>query len=396
MQFLPYRDRSGRRILVVFPHEMTTIDTSIRLKIIIYLCYMAGTNDVDTQRKGIVIVVWCQDDGGFPLDLFSKPMHKWPHKQMCQARTMRASAVHLCGPNTAFYKLLQKLAFSSFLGHHDKMDARFRIHVGEPTEIQYVMRSYGIPTNTIPIRFSSRTIKLVYFNQWLWIRHYIEQGFAIVECPGIYDVLVRQRGKANMYHPGNVWLIDLIQSKFEAHLLVLLQKQQQQTGMQGGLFNSNSNNNSNGSSSSSYYAILDQFKLTRDLLKYMASELMQCILESSRRILTWHDNKGYGCVGWWTVLKDPQQLYNKVEYMVEKEFKNLHTSITRAHRIQKRKLKILMPRQQHQQQQLVQQQPPTQQMQVLQSDTSMFRSQNGKTRNEMETLCWSGEVINAI
>ena len=364
-----------------------------KLQILIYLLYTAGTNDVDTQRKGMVIVIWCQGHGRFPLDVLSTPVSTWTHKQMSQARPLRSSAVHFCGPNTTFYKLLQKLTFGSFLGHHAKMDARFRIHVGEPTEIQYAMQSYGIPTNTIPITFSSRTIKLVYFNQWLWIRQYIEQGFAIVECPGIYDVLVRQRGKATMYHPGNVWLIDLIQSKFEAHLLVLLQKQQQQTGVQGGLYNSNANNNnnSNDSSSSSYYAILDQFKLTRDLLKYMVSELMQCISESSRRILTWYDNKGYGCVGWWTVLKDPLQSYNRVECMVEKEFKNLHTSITRAHRIQKRKLKIRMPQQQHQQQQSVQQQKPTQQTQILQSDDCMFRSQDGTTWNETETMCCSGE-----
>jgi hypothetical protein len=33
-QFLPYRDRSGRRVLVVFPHEMSTIDPSIRVRIV--------------------------------------------------------------------------------------------------------------------------------------------------------------------------------------------------------------------------------------------------------------------------------------------------------------------------------------------------------------------------
>ena len=33
-QFLPYRDRSGRRVLVIFPHEMSTIDPSIRVRIV--------------------------------------------------------------------------------------------------------------------------------------------------------------------------------------------------------------------------------------------------------------------------------------------------------------------------------------------------------------------------
>jgi hypothetical protein len=356
-----------------------------KLKICLYFAYLVGTNDIHTQRNGMVLVFWAPGVGDFRTD--------WSiYTHLREARPVRLSAIHLCSLDNPFFRVLQKVFMNSLVGNATKMDARYRIHFGEPTELHYALQTFGIPIDKIPITLS-RTIKLVYLNQWLWIRQYIEQGLSIIECPGTYDVVSRQ-GTAAMYYPGNAWFIDLIQSKFEAHLMLLLQKEEQE-GVGYCKCNSNSNTTSNTASCNyNFYAINDRFKLTYDLMESIVSELMQCIQETSGRILTWYDNRGYGCVGWWTVLDDPQQIHNKVEYLVTREFKKFNASITRAHRNQKRKesssyscsssskattspaigrKKIL--------QQV--------QSQVLQSDTSIFRLQDGTTGKAM--FCCSRE-----
>lgn len=358
------------------------------------MLYSAGTNDIDSQRKGVVTVLWGQTANGFRTSSALSEDAVSARTQLREARPLRASAIHMCFADTPIFRLIQKMvttivgeptstlvsspALGSSVGGEApfrSVGSRFRIHLGEPIELQYALQSYGISADRIPITLSS-TIKLNYFHQWLWIRQYVEQGLSIVECPGLYDVLVRQ-GTAAMYHPGNAWFLDLIQSKFEAHMLLVLQKRGKNTtggrrgGLDGGL-----------NIGSNHQVIIDNFKLTPNLLESFASELVQSINDTSGRILTWYDNKGYGCVGWWTVLENPQQVYSKVEYMVGKEYKKLISSITKEHRANQKR-KEPLPRAMRVQQ-------------VLESDTSIFRSQDGRStgRNPGDGCGSCGSLLN--
>ena len=60
-QYLPFRDRSGRRVLATVGSCNFHISLMIRLKIRIFQHWIAS-EDVETQRKGIVIVMWPFDE----------------------------------------------------------------------------------------------------------------------------------------------------------------------------------------------------------------------------------------------------------------------------------------------------------------------------------------------
>ncbi len=60
-QYLPFRDRSGRRVQVGVGSINFNIPAYIRFKIIMLLQWVVS-EDVETQRKGIVIVLWPFDE----------------------------------------------------------------------------------------------------------------------------------------------------------------------------------------------------------------------------------------------------------------------------------------------------------------------------------------------
>lgn len=376
-------NKNGLNFLFLFcPSTMNELmNGRMQCKIILYFLYSAGTNDLDSQRKGIVAIIWAQDSN-FILPNFSFKDHSaLGMTKLHECRPLRASAIHFCTPDTIIYRLMRKIAVASAgdeppnphqgrTGDYEESKIRqsiekglrYRVHLGEPIELQYALQSYGVPIGKIPITLSN-TIKLAYFNQFLWIRQYIEQGLSIVECPGLYDIVIRQ-GTAAMYHPGNTWFLNLIQRKFEAHLLHILQRR----GQQGGLCKDN------------YHIFIDHFKLTPSLLNSFVSELMEAIRETSGRILTWYDNKGYGCVGWWTVLDCPEQIKAKVEYMVSREFKKLISSITKELKRHKRKEDAASLTTRRRSTSNGDSSPlPQAPTQVLDSATSIFQSQDGST-----------------
>ncbi len=60
-QYLPFRDRSGRRVQIGVGSINFNIPAYIRFKIIMLLQWVVS-EDVETQRKGIVIVLWAFDE----------------------------------------------------------------------------------------------------------------------------------------------------------------------------------------------------------------------------------------------------------------------------------------------------------------------------------------------
>ena len=60
-QYLPFRDRSGRRVQIGVGSINFNIPAYIRFKIIMLLQWVIS-EDVETQRKGIIIVLWAFDE----------------------------------------------------------------------------------------------------------------------------------------------------------------------------------------------------------------------------------------------------------------------------------------------------------------------------------------------
>lgn len=88
-------------------------------------------------------------------------------------------------------------------------------------ELQYRLKSYGIPVDLTPIT-DSGNIKTTHLKQWLRLRKIIEVGMtpdgiktdtlSIIECPRSSDVIFRP-GTSMLCHPGNVVFRGLIESK---------------------------------------------------------------------------------------------------------------------------------------------------------------------------------------
>ena len=232
-QFLPYRDRAGthgRRILSVFPdREWQTISSELRTKIWIYLTYVAG-EDIEAQKSGLVVLVW------FDASWKSISKNPYAYGSMKSRRFItlgtRASSVHICTPDTPQYRFRR----NAIVMRTGKEKSRVKIHVGlHPVELRYVLQSYGIPSDYIPISFTG-TVKVKYIKEWIRLRHLIEEeqsktgiystnydnntSCSMIESPYLGDIIFRN-GTSLTSHPANAYLRSLIaikcQQKSNAH-----------------------------------------------------------------------------------------------------------------------------------------------------------------------------------
>jgi len=240
LQFLPFRDRSGRRILSIFSNEETLeADKSTKCRIIAYLG-QAATEDVETQKQGIVLVMWLSSASLSVRNNGSsfRTMSSDPYKCTC----VRFSAIHVCTPDTPLYRLFRSVIIMKGFGNQTSTRARVRFHTGAPIELRYKLVGFGIPTENIPISWTG-TMKLTNFRQWMIVRrlledvhestsssspsqHYNHQliqtpagEFSIadvVECPALNDILFRQ-GTALRSHPGNVRFRSYIETELHTN-----------------------------------------------------------------------------------------------------------------------------------------------------------------------------------
>jgi hypothetical protein len=124
LQLLSCRDRggmgTGRQIFCLFPDkEYANIPPKVRHKIALYQIYMAG-NDVDTQRKGLVVLIW--------FDANSEPSWKPAHyhTKVSHLPTVRISGLHICSPDTPFHRVRRAIGIM-MSGH---LRSSMRVHVG--------------------------------------------------------------------------------------------------------------------------------------------------------------------------------------------------------------------------------------------------------------------------
>jgi len=97
VQWLPFRDRSGRRICVILnSHDFNEGSPKIQAKICLYMSYTAA-NDVDAQRKGIVVIVWFDKAFRMSDGIGNKP-------RLHEVTMIRVCALHLCTPDTPVYR----------------------------------------------------------------------------------------------------------------------------------------------------------------------------------------------------------------------------------------------------------------------------------------------------
>jgi hypothetical protein len=189
------------------------------------------TDDVETQRKGLVGVLWS------PPQIFSKQQQlnlrprsrdhiKGP--RLYNGVPGRVAAIHVCLPDEPIFNLIWAV-LAVYLGGKERN--RFIRHTGEGVEVQYRLHGYGIPVDLLPIT-ETGNIKTKNHQQWLKVRRMIEREssstansisndeptaiYNVVECPGLNDVIFRV-GDSYLHHPGNVFFRGLIESRFDEY-----------------------------------------------------------------------------------------------------------------------------------------------------------------------------------
>jgi len=240
-----------------------------------YTLWAAG-EDIDTQRKGLVVLVWFEKNfnavASNRLSAYA-PM-RVRASDLC---TVRGASVHLCVPDTTTFRFVAA-TMKLRLGNPGRL--KLKHHYGESVELLYKLQSYGIPTEHIPISFSG-TIKTGYLKQWIRAREaqestiYLELGNdlrGIIECPLMSDVLFRQ-GISLIANPGNATVRRLIEVMHE----------QQEVEFK------------------------NQVKLKR---REMVLDIIEEVSKTSR-FLSWNDG------GWWSIIQDREQLILKIEYLIK-------------------------------------------------------------------------------
>jgi len=277
IQLLPYRDRSGRRILASVGGFGIHAALVTRVKILIYIM-LAASEDLETQRQGITSVIWPgtklpQGDtvNNIKLDRI------FFMKRVYENIPLRTAAQHYCMPPTPFFKVMKALFIMSMPDHVKRM----KFHVGVNVELQYSVKSYGIPVELIPLT-DSGNIKTTYLKQWIKLRRMIEvmkmtdrgndNSVSIIECPGSNDVVFRS-GTSMSCHPGNVRFRCMVESKHETPSIVSQSTQAE-----------------------------------------LAEQLIEEIEAGGGRYLKW-DSRGY-----WTEMKDRLQIHTKVALSI-RDFK---------------------------------------------------------------------------
>ncbi len=201
----------------------------------IYFLWSAS-DDVESQQKGLVILLWPNPDIAKSFKL-KYPLHSGARfvQMVLQCAPIRVVAIHFCAPaNDPFFKIVHSVFALTLVGGRR---SRLKFHTGGSIELKYQIKSYGIPVDLLPMT-STGNVKTTNHKQWIRLRNMFEEAIlenaaamsmsmptctrdstsreALIECPGSKDVVFRP-GKPVMNHPGNVMFRSLIESKVALH-----------------------------------------------------------------------------------------------------------------------------------------------------------------------------------
>jgi len=224
---LPFRDRSGRRVLVAVGNVNFHVSLKLRLKIRMFQHWQSSA-DVVTQRRGIVILLWPFDEDGGD-QTWAKTIRPGIGKnngtyqrKSNAAMPIRVASYHFCYKDTPFFHALSALYFFHVLSPEKR--AIFNAHFGDYTELLYTCGSYGIPTDLIPVSFTG-SMKFGHMNEWInyqraheeKIKHGSEHDKEWVECPWPNDVILR-KGSTFRNNQGNAIYHAIVAMYSEEHM----------------------------------------------------------------------------------------------------------------------------------------------------------------------------------
>ena len=130
-QCLPFRDRSGRRVLVGVGNCNFHMEPILRYKIFMYL-HWAVSEDVETQIKGVVILCWAFDEtNGSTWENNIRPdmsadLRSY-HKKQNNSIPVRVASWQHCFTDTPYFRFLARLYVSDV---DDRYRSVYKVHFG--------------------------------------------------------------------------------------------------------------------------------------------------------------------------------------------------------------------------------------------------------------------------
>mmetsp|Transcript_13286 Transcript_13286/g.23902 ORF Transcript_13286/g.23902 Transcript_13286/m.23902 type:complete len:521 (+) Transcript_13286:142-1704(+) len=211
---LPARDSSGRRVLAILGDIGAKYPPIDRLRMEQYM-WQNLSDDEDSQKLGIILVLNLSN----MVQNANDTEDKTNIGKLLQSIPGRYAAIHLCLPDAPLFNAI-KGTFMLLMGKANRF--RARIHVGSPTEIRYSLRSFGIPTECLPVNLENNC-KQYLKSHLKWIDTLqakdiarkncsLEALSSIIDCPRRQDCLLG-KGRLIMKHPGNIEMRQLLEAK---------------------------------------------------------------------------------------------------------------------------------------------------------------------------------------
>jgi len=220
-QYLPFRDRSGRRVLVGVGSCNYHLGSYLRSKILTYLHWVISAN-VQTQRKGVVFVAWIFDedeDKNWELTIRPKLKNDITPSLSFDAIPVRmASVQHYYLQDTTFFRSMAALYVFTMEARHRKFYKNF---FGKQMELRYKLSGFGVPAEMLPVSCTGK-VKTTYHSSWINFQRtqLLNQencnGIESVECPSSEDVVFK-KGVGSRNNPGNLYFRALVESAADNH-----------------------------------------------------------------------------------------------------------------------------------------------------------------------------------
>jgi len=248
-QYLPFRDRSGRRVQIGVGSINFNYPAHIRFKIMMLLQWVVS-EDIETQRKGIVIVLWPFDEQTETTNtttVAASPKvgtqtasdpdneHNWENirqkitndtysyfQKYNNSSPVRVASIHQFYEDTPLNRALSALYV--FYGLRKEHWSLYRCHFGEEIELRYKLANFGIPEELMPMTTTGK-VKTDCQSNWVTMLKAMEEQKKrkellscdptqelqeIVECPSSNDVVFRKGRPLYRRNPGNMYYRELI------------------------------------------------------------------------------------------------------------------------------------------------------------------------------------------
>jgi len=210
IQILPFRDRSGRRIVTLLGGMSEDVDPIAWAKSIFYVWDASTRDSPESQKVGSILIT----DGSCWKD--ENRENSKLIKNLVTSVPTRIVAIH-----TRWRSFFNEAVLN--------LGPRLKIQAGDDLEMKHNLKSFGIPIHLLA-RTRAGSIKLNHHSAWLNTRKILEQPGSgiytyktedenvhkanIVDCPLTNDIIFRQ-GTPYWDNPGNSIFRDLILGYWE-------------------------------------------------------------------------------------------------------------------------------------------------------------------------------------